>query len=157
MRSIFDSLVVALPGCRFGPWLATSWQVSADGKSTTFELRHDVSFHDGTRFDAKAVKANLDRILDPKNALFAAGDVGSLQSVSVIGGFSVRLDFATPFAPLSEQLSKTNFGMISPAALATYGDQIPAHPVGTGPFELASIAPGTEVVLGRVEPSPRTC
>src|SRR5580700_5322982 len=71
IRSIFDSLVVALPDHRFGPWLAKSWEISPDGRSYTFKLRDDVHFHDGTRFDAEAVKFNLDRVKDPKNAFYS--------------------------------------------------------------------------------------
>jgi peptide/nickel transport system substrate-binding protein len=151
MRSIFDNLVVSLPGHRIGPWLASSWETSPDGRSTTFKLRQDVSFHDGTRFDAQAVKANLDRIADPKNALLAANDLIGYERATVIDDFTVRLDFATPFAPLLAQLSRTNFGIISPTALKQYGDQVAAHPVGTGPFKLVSITPGTEVALERFE------
>ena len=147
MRQVFDSLVVLQPGGQVGPWLATSWQVSPDGKSTTFKLRQDVTFHDGTRFDAAAVKVNFDRIADPKNALFAANDLVGFKGATVVDDHTVRLDFATPFAPLLAQLSKTNFGIISPAAIAQYGDQLPSHPVGTGPFKLVSVTPGTEVAL----------
>src|SRR5882724_911543 len=66
LRSFFDSLVVLQPGQQFGPWLAKSWEISGDGLSYTFHLRDDVKFHDGTRFDAAAVKFNLDRIKEPK-------------------------------------------------------------------------------------------
>ncbi len=151
MRSVFDSLVVALPDHQFGPWLAASWVTSSDGLSTTFKLRQDVRFHDATRFDAAAVKMNLDRLRDPQNALFAGKDLGSIKDVVVLDEFTVRLDFSTPFAPLLAQLSKTNFGIISPAALKQYGDQIAAHPVGSGPFKVVSIAPGTEVVTERFD------
>src|SRR5277367_6126260 len=70
-RSIFDSLVVLLPDQTVGPWLARSWDIGPDQKTYTFKLRTDVRFHDGTSFDAAAVKSNLDRIKDPKNALVA--------------------------------------------------------------------------------------
>lgn len=151
MRSVFDSLVTPLPGNRFGPWLATEWQTTADGRSTTFKLRHDVTFHDGTRLDAAAVKANFDRIVDPKNALPLRQDLPGFLGATVVDEFTVRLDFAQPFAPLLSQLGKATFGIISPAAIAQYGDQLPAHPVGTGPFKVTRIVPGSEVVAERFE------
>ena len=69
----FDALLSRGRDGSFQPWLAKSWKVSADGLSYTFELRDDVSFHDGTTFDAAAVKANLEQFLVPGyNAAVAA-------------------------------------------------------------------------------------
>ncbi|MGX6601511.1 ABC transporter substrate-binding protein, partial [Micromonosporaceae bacterium Da 78-11] len=49
----------------FVPWLATGYQASPDGRTYTFKLRTDVTFSDGTAFDAAAVKANVDQLLTP--------------------------------------------------------------------------------------------
>lgn len=149
MRSIYDSLLVALPGHTFGPWLAKSWEVSPDGLVYTFQLRDDVRFHDGSRFDAAAVKVNLDRIKDPKNAFYTATDLGSHQATTVVDDFTVRVAFATPFPPFIASLSKTNFGIVSPAALDKHGERINENPVGTGPFRYVSQQAGTEIVLER--------
>jgi peptide/nickel transport system substrate-binding protein len=149
MRSIFDSLVVALPEHRFGPWLAKSWEVSPDGKTYTFRLRDDVTFHDGTRFDAEAVKFNLDRCKDPKNALYALSDIGSYASSSALDPYTVEVTFTEPYAPFLANLAKTSLGMVSPAAVKKYGEDFPRHPVGTGPFRLKSIDEGTEIALER--------
>src|SRR5260370_26216561 len=50
------------------PGLAESWEVARDGKSYTFKLRKNVKFHDGTPFDAAAVKFTFDRIQEPLGA-----------------------------------------------------------------------------------------
>src|SRR6266550_7832984 len=65
---IFDTLIWDLPGhgsSPFYPGLAASWQVSTDATAYTFKLRKDVKFHDGTPFNAQAVKFTFDRIVDP--------------------------------------------------------------------------------------------
>jgi peptide/nickel transport system substrate-binding protein len=149
MRSIFDGLVVALADNRFGPWLARSWEVSPDASVYTFRLREGVTFHDGTPFDAQAVKINLDRIADPKNALFAQSDLGPYAATEVVDSLTVRVRFSGGYAPFLANLSKSSLGLMSPAALRLYGDQIPAHPTGTGPFRFRSLESGTEVSLER--------
>ena len=149
IRSIFDSLVVLLPGHRFGPWLAKSWEISGDGLSYTFQLRNDVKFHDGTRFDAAAVKYNLDRIKEPKNAFYALSDIGAYESTKVIDDFTVQVQFSRPYAAFLANLSKPSLGIVSPAAAEKYGEEFPLHPVGTGPFKFKSMTPGTEIALER--------
>ncbi|HTU62858.1 MAG TPA: ABC transporter substrate-binding protein, partial [Polyangiales bacterium] len=149
MRSVFDSLVVALPGHRYGPWLAERWQISPDGREYTFELRKDVKFHDGTRFDAQAVKFNFDRIHDAKNALLARDDLGPYVASDVVAEFTIKVRFDKPYAPFLANLSKSCLGMLSPAAVAKYKDEIGAHPIGTGPFRFTSLTAPSEVVLTR--------
>ena len=149
IRSIFDSLVVLLPGHRFGPWLAKSWEISGDGLSYTFHLRDDVKFHDGTRFDAGAVKFNLDRLKEPKNAFYGLSDIGSYESSKVIDDFTVQVQFTRPYAPFLANLSKPSLGIVSPAAVQKYGDGFAQHPVGTGAFKFKSMNPGTEIALER--------
>src|SRR5262249_20568301 len=62
---VAETLTALAPDGKVGPWLAESWTVSPDGLVYTFKLRKGVVFHDGTPFDAKAVKWNFDRIKDP--------------------------------------------------------------------------------------------
>lgn len=72
-RNIFDSLVVQAGPTTFEPWLAEEWSVSKDGLTYTFDLKEGVTFSDGTPFDAAAVKATLDHVVDPKTkSQFAA-------------------------------------------------------------------------------------
>jgi peptide/nickel transport system substrate-binding protein len=148
-RSIFDSLVVALPDHTVGPWLAESWTISADRRAYTFKLRPDVKFHDGTPFNATAVKFNLDRIKDPKNAFTSASDIGPYERSEVVDEHTVRVILSTPFEPFLVNRSKTCLGVVSPAAVARYGDQFPVNPVGSGPFRFKSQIPGTEIRLER--------
>jgi peptide/nickel transport system substrate-binding protein len=149
IRSLFDSLVVLLPEHRFGPWLAKSWDISTDGLDYTFHLRDDVKFHDGTRFDAAAVKFNLDRIKDPKGAYYALTDIGPYDSSRVIDDFTVQVHLTQPYAALLANLSKPTLGIVSPTAAQKSGDGFALSPVGTGPFKFKSLTPGTELALER--------
>jgi peptide/nickel transport system substrate-binding protein len=148
-RSIFDSLVVALPDHTVGPWLAESWTISPDRRVYTFTLRTDVKFHDGTPFNAEAVRFNLDRIKNPKNAFTSASDIGPYDHSEVVDPRTVRVFLSTPFEPFLINLSKSCLGIVSPAGAAKYGDQFPVNPVGSGPFRFVSLTPGTEIRLER--------
>ncbi len=57
-----DKLVDISPDLKIVPQLAESWEWSADNKAITFTLRKGVKFHDGTAFDAEAVKFNIERM-----------------------------------------------------------------------------------------------
>ena len=66
IASVSENLVYKGPDGKLVPWLAESWTTAKDGRSVTFKLRRDAKFHDGTPFNAEAVKFNCDRIVDPK-------------------------------------------------------------------------------------------
>src|ERR1017187_6745076 len=68
IAQIFDTLIASDGSNKLFPGLATAWEVAPDGKSVTLKLRSDVGFHDGTPFDAEAVKFTFDTIADPKTA-----------------------------------------------------------------------------------------
>ena len=95
---IFEPLIVRDPADNtFKPWLAASWDVSADGKAYTFKLRRDVKFHDGTPFNAEAVKFNMDRTHDPALATRCGGcAVGFYEATDVIDPFTVRIRLKRP-------------------------------------------------------------
>ncbi|EES73581.1 MULTISPECIES: ABC transporter substrate-binding protein [Paenibacillus] len=136
LRTIYDSLVVQLPDNTIKPWLAKEWTVSEDGLSYTFKLREDVKFHDGTPFNAEAVKFNFDRILDPATkAANAAALLQPYESSEVIDEYTVKLNLSTPSRAFLGNLSQALLGIVSPTAAKQYGDQLGQHPVGTGPYK----------------------
>ena len=149
LRSIFDNLVVLREDQSVAPWLATAWEISPDRTQYTFTLRQDVTFHDDTPFNAAAVKANFDRILNPVNALQSLSQIGPYTGATVLSPFQVRLEFSAPFEPLLHNLSATGLAIASPAAVQKYGKAFGQNPVGTGPFKFTSLTPGTQIRLAK--------
>ncbi len=117
------------------PMLAESWTVSPDGTQYTFKLRKGVSFHDGTPFDAKAVKWNLDRLIDPAVRVPIRAPY-PIAKTDVVDAHTVRVTLKHPYAPFVGALSWTTSGLVSPAALDKEGNSYKAynHLVGTGPY-----------------------
>ncbi|MGQ9583832.1 MAG: ABC transporter substrate-binding protein [Anaerolineae bacterium] len=147
-----DSLVCRDPETmEIKPWLATDWETSADGLTWTFHLRKDVKFHDGTPFNAEAVKYNLDRILAPETmSVEAAARLGPVKSVEVVDEFTVRITHERPYAPFLDSFSILMEPMWSPTALKQYGyEEFPKHLVGTGPFMFKENVPKDHVTVVR--------
>ncbi|MEK8129244.1 ABC transporter substrate-binding protein [Paenibacillus filicis] len=150
MRAIYDSLVVQLPDKSIKPWLATEWTVSPDGKSYTFKLRNDVKFHDGTPFNAAAVKYNFDRIVNPATkSKFAITLLGPYESSEVVDEFTVKVNLKSPYAAFLSSLGQAFLGIVSPAAGEKYKDQLVKNPVGTGAFKFVSWTENSAITLER--------
>ena len=115
--------------------LAESYDVSKDGLVYTFKLKKNIKFHDGTTFDATAVKANLDRVTDPANKLKRYTLFNRVAKTEVVDPYTARVTLKEPFSPFINVLAHPSAVMISPTALKKYGKEIAFHPVGTGPFE----------------------
>jgi peptide/nickel transport system substrate-binding protein len=147
-RTIFDSLVVQAPDNSIKPWLATEWTISDDGKSYTFKLRKDVKFHDGTPFNAEAVKYSFDRIIDPKTqAKNAVALLKPYASSEVIDEYTIKINLATPSTAFLSNLSQAMLGIVSPTAAKKYGDQFGKNPVGTGPYKFVSWTENADIIV----------
>lgn len=150
LTSVYDTLVWQDLNGEFVPGLAQSWEVSDDGLTYTFHLRHDVVFHDGTPFNAQAVKFNLDRIASPatksQKAIFM---LGSYQSTEIADDYTVRVHFKEPYAPFLDSASQVYLGMASPTAVEKWGADYQLHQVGTGPFIMKEYIPKDHLTLVR--------
>lgn len=132
--------------------LATAWSANEDATAYTFTLREGVTFHDGTEFNAEAVKFTFDRIVDPETrAQTAISLMGPYESTEILGEHEVRIHFSAPFAPFLDSASSPNLGIISPTAYAEAGEEAWGQDslVGTGPFRFVSYTPDNQVVLER--------
>jgi len=168
-QQIYERLLEFKPGTTdLQPSLATSWSVSADGKTWTFKLRPGVKFHDGTDFDAEAVKFNVERWWDAKNPngyrnagrsyeiwqqIFGGfkGDQNSLlQNFVVVDKSTIQFVLKQPFAAFPAAIGSGFFGMASPTAIkkagANYGTPN-SLAVGTGPFIFKEWRTGDRVTL----------
>ncbi|MBA3506546.1 MAG: ABC transporter substrate-binding protein [Betaproteobacteria bacterium] len=130
------------------PQLATSHEWSADNKALTLKLRQNVTFHDGEKLDAAAVKFNLERhkTLPGSNR---RGELALLATVDVIDPATVRLNLSAPFAPLLAQLADRAGMMVSPKAAQAEGDKFGAKPICSGPFRFAERVAQDRIVLER--------
>ena len=166
---IYNRLIDPKPGTTdLEPSLATEWKVSQDGKTWTFKLRPGVKFHDGTDFDAEAVKFNFERWWDEKNEfgyrnagksyeiwgnLFGAfkGKPDSLlQNIVVEGKDTIKFVLKQPFSAFPSAVSSGYFGIASPAAIKKAGAQYgtpSSQAVGTGPFVFKEWRSGDRIVL----------
>ncbi|MFP1983137.1 glutathione ABC transporter substrate-binding protein GsiB [Lonsdalea quercina] len=118
--------------------LAESYQASPDGKVYTIKLRPGVKFHDGSDFNAEAVKVNFDRASNPGNHLKRYNLFKSIASTEVVDPLTVKITLKTPFSAFVNNLAHPAAVIISPAALKQYGKEIGFHPVGTGPYRFVT-------------------
>ncbi len=117
------------------PWLATAWTVSDDGLTWDFTLADDVTFTDGTPFDAEAVRANIEHLQDPDTGSSTGYlAVQKVAQVEVVDATHARFHLTAPDSALLESLSQQWTAMQSPAGIARGTDANCAAPVGTGPF-----------------------
>jgi ABC-type transport system substrate-binding protein len=140
----FDRLLRIGEDGKYKPELALSWDTSADGKIITFKLRQGVTFHDGTSFNAQAVKSNIDRLIPPKATLLSG-----IASVDVVDDYTVKLNL-TSYNNLLLHRFATNPAtwMYSPEAVKQNGeDWATTHPVGTGAFMLKDYQPNVSLTL----------
>ena len=156
---IFNLLVRAEPGkTNVEPDLATSWSVSPDGLTWTFQLRQGVTFQDGTPWNAEAAKFNFDRWSDSKNAYHAVKGfdyeywsdfmAGSFKEARVAAPYTFQIVLSKPNSPLLYNLSIIAFEFNSPASVQKYGGEgVGLHPVGTGPYKFVEWVRDDHVTL----------
>ncbi|WP_456285113.1 ABC transporter substrate-binding protein [Microbacterium sp. JZ101] len=134
------------------PWLATDWETSEDGLTWDITLRDDVSFTDGTPFDAESVKANIEHLQDPDTAASTGYlAVEQIEQIEVVDDTHVRFRLSTPKSALLEALSQPWTAMESPAGLARGQEENCLAPIGTGPFVVQEWTPQQSVTLTRNE------
>ncbi len=144
---IFENLVTFDLNMKVVPVLATSWE-RIDEKTWRFKLRKGVKFHDGTPFNAQAVKISLERM---KGAIRGKTYLGMVDSFIVEDDYTILMKLNRIFAPFLENLSIPILAIMSPTAIDKYGKDLLHHPVGTGRFKLKEWRRNERLVLERNE------
>jgi peptide/nickel transport system substrate-binding protein len=151
---VTDGLVTKVnPATSAEPHLATSWTKSADGLTWTFQLRRGVKFHDGTSFDARAVKINFDRLINASPPAPNLLELSALKSTEVVSRYVVRLRLSQPLTFLPTILTGGPAGILSPSSFTKFGNNPGSggivHPVGTGPFMFKEYVRGDHITFER--------
>lgn len=156
--NIYEALLIQDENMELQPGLATEWE-RVDDLTWQFTLREDVTFHDGSEFNADVVQANFERILDEDIASPRAFLYEMVEEINVVDDYTVEFVTEYPFSPLPAHIAHNGGGMMSAEVIAEDyeaiengsepGSVINENPVGTGPFVFESWTPGDEIVLNR--------
>lgn len=109
---IYEPLVTQDENLEIVPLLAEEWE-EIDETTWQFSLRDDVTFHDGSEFNAEVVKANIERLLDPAIASPRSFLLEMVENVNVIDDYTVEFELEYPYSPLLNNLSHGAGKMIS--------------------------------------------
>ena len=143
LLQVYDRLVRLTNAAEPQPMLATKWEFTADGAGLVLTLRQGVKFHDGTPFDAQAVKANIDRYRDMQGSTQRAV-LGAVTEVRVLDASRVELRCKIGCGGLLQTLGDSAGMMVSPKAFNN--PDLGTKPVGAGPYTVSEYRPGARVV-----------
>lgn len=130
LSQIYDTLLTFDESGGVVPSLAKSWQISDDGLKYSFELRDDVTFHDGTPFNAEAMKFSLERTINMPAGAFVE-QLGKVEAVDVTGEYSLDITLTEPQGAFLTYMADRSSSAVAPSAASGLN----TAPVGTGPFK----------------------
>lgn len=150
LRYAADTLITKDPKGKYVAGLAASWEVSNDGLTWTFQLKSGVKFSNGDPLDAAAVKASIERAIDPATKSPIAADLyGKVGSVTVVAPRVLRIQLKEAFSPFLDNLTDPRAAIVNARAAQAAGDQFGRAPVLSGPWKVASWRSGDRIVLER--------
>ena len=147
--SIFDGLVQRGADMQLKPALATSWEMLDDNMRMRFKLRDGVTFQNGEKFDAAAVKFTFDRLLGPDGAKGPQqSNYTAIGAVNVIDPLTVDIVLKRPDPVMLTKLAGYGAVIVPPKYLAQVGHaEFAIHPIGTGPFKVVDYQPKVSITL----------
>ena len=156
LMNVYDGLVRYQDGAlEVAPGLAESWEVSDDGKTYTFNLRQGIKFHDGSEFNADAVKFNFDRMLVEDHPYHDTGPFplsfffSAIKETVAVDAHTIQFKLDAPYAPLLSNLAYPTGLIVSPTAVETHGKDVGRNPSGTGPYQFKEWVSNQHVIVER--------
>jgi glutathione transport system substrate-binding protein len=137
-RLMFEGLYMLDENMKLQPQLAESYEATEDAKEFTFHLRKGVTFHDGTPFNAAAVKSSFDRAGNPENHLKRQSLYVMIDHTDVVDDYTVRMVLKYPFGAFINDVAHPGALIVSPKSVQEFGKEVTRHPSGTGPYEFVS-------------------
>lgn len=150
LRPIFDTLVWETPQHTFEGDLASSWDITNNGKTYTFHLRKGVTFQDGSQWNAAALQTNLQYIVNPATkSPLSASYIAPYQGSKIINNYTLQVNLSTPYSSFINVLAQSYLSMISPKQIKDAPQTIATHPIGSGPYKFVKWVKGQYVEYQR--------
>ena len=155
--NVYDSLLTYDPEFNLVPWLAESWEISEDGKTITFHLRHDAKWHDGEPVTSKDVAFTFNYIKEKQcpGALYMPDIIRLLDYVETPDDYTVVVHIKEPYL-----FAVDAFGLEYIIPEHIWKDiedpdwdpsMAPQYAIGSGPFKFVEYVPGEYLILERFE------
>jgi peptide/nickel transport system substrate-binding protein len=151
---LYETLIGFDRDMKIVPRLAERWEVAPDGVTWTFHLRSGVRFHDGTPFDAEAVRRNFMRVLDPVAKHKRLPLFNMVDRIEVVDERTVRIVTSYPFGAFEPTMAHVSAAIVNPTVAEKFGKDFGLgadRASGTGPYRITSWKKDQEIVLERNE------
>ncbi len=151
LLAIYDTIIRFDQAGNLEPGLAESWSMNADLTELTLKLRKGVTFHDGTVFNADAVKRNFERniALGGRASNTVAEILKLISAIEIPDEYTVRLKLTQPNGQIEYRLAINTGMMVSPAALADGATGATMKGIGAGPYQVKSFESNVKTVMTR--------
>ena len=154
--AVYDTLLTRDASGAIAPNLATSW-TAVDDQTWRFELRQDVTFHNGEKLTAETVKANWDRLKDPNSKTTSSG-LQNVTGARVVDNYTVDIVSSGPNPMVPARMCMFAGTIVPTQYLQSVGaDALAAKPVGTGPYRFAEWIKDDHTTLAAASVRRPTC
>ncbi len=150
LRYAGDTLIMKDLDGKYVAGLAKSWKESEDGLTWTFELKDGVKFQNGDPLDAEAVKASIERAMDPDTQAGVAGSLFSeVKEVRAPSEKTIEIRLKQPFSVFEANIADPRAAIVNVEAAENMGDKFGRTPVLTGPWKVAEWSSGESIRMER--------
>ncbi|WP_251548906.1 glutathione ABC transporter substrate-binding protein [Neobacillus muris] len=131
------------------PQLAEEYSISDDALTYSFKLRQGVKFHDGEDFNAEAVKANFERIMNDDSLRLYSRGFSLITNIEIVSDYEIKVTLKEPYSGMLTRFVSAK--ILSPKLLEAGSDEIGKNPVGTGPFKFVEWVQGDHLSVERFD------